>query len=341
MGVESFGLTREIRLPRIVSKKVSVQLGGEFLTMRIVLALFSLLLVVGCGGGEDGLIVFHAGSLSRPFTDVEAAFEKRHPGVDVLREATGSRVAAKKVSELRRRCDVVAVADYTVIEQLLMPKFCGWLIKFATNEMVVAYTEKSKYSAEVNSTNWYRILLREGVEWGHSNPDADPCGYRALLVLQLAEKYYAVEGLYERLISARKSKNIREKETELVPLLSSGNMDYALIYRSMAVQHGLKFINLPSEIDLSSPEHSEFYSRASVVLSDGVVKRGEPIVYAVTIPNDAPNRKLAVRFLRFLLRESSAIFERSGQMLLDPPLLAGDSEKIPPELSELLRTKRR
>jgi len=300
-------------------------------------------LILGCGSDRDGerLIVFHAGSLAEPMKEVEREFEKENPGVDVLREVSGSRVAAKKVSELKRRCDVVAVSDYTVIEQLLMPKHCGWLIKFATNGMVLAFTEKSKYSAEVNPTNWYRILQREGVEWGHSNPDADPCGYRALLVLQLAEKYYGVEGLYERLLSVRKSKNIREKETELIPLLSSGDMDYALIYRSIAIQHGLKFIDLPSEIDLSSPEHSGFYSEASVVLSDGVVKRGEPIVYAVAIPKDAPNREGAVRFVKFLLRECSAVFARSGQPLLAPPLISGDTESVPPELGKLLKAKER
>jgi tetratricopeptide (TPR) repeat protein len=34
------------------------------------------------------------------------------------------------------------------------------------------------------------ILQKPDVVWGHSSPDLDPCGYRTLMVLQLAEKYY-------------------------------------------------------------------------------------------------------------------------------------------------------
>lgn len=307
---------------------------------NLCLFLAFFLLLVGCGGGVETVVVFHAGSLAEPMRYVEAEFERRNPNIDVLREASGSRVAAKKISELNRRCDVIAVSDYRVIENILMPEYCEWLIRFATNSIVLAYTDKSRYSSEVNLRNWYKILLQEGVEWGHSNPDADPCGYRALLVLKLAEIYYKVPLLYERLLSARDRRNIREKEVELVPLLLNGDMDYALIYRSVAEQHGLKFIELPPEIDLSSVEHKDSYLKASIRLSDGTVRVGEPIVYGVAIPKNAPNREGAVRFLSFLLKNSSPIFKRLGQPFLCTLSVVGEERRLPSVLRSLIKADR-
>ncbi|MCK7537787.1 MAG: hypothetical protein MZV63_45960 [Marinilabiliales bacterium] len=44
----------------------------------------------------------------------------------------------------------MASADYFVINQLLIPEYADWSIRFATNEIVIAYTEKSAYSGEID-----------------------------------------------------------------------------------------------------------------------------------------------------------------------------------------------
>lgn len=48
------------------------------------------------------VIIFHAGSLSVPFEQMEKEFEQLHPGVDVQREPAGSRECAKKVTDLHK-----------------------------------------------------------------------------------------------------------------------------------------------------------------------------------------------------------------------------------------------
>ena len=82
-----------------------------------------------------------------------------------------------------------------------------------------------------------RSLQRKGVVWGHSDPNLDPCGYRSLMVMQLAAKYYDKPDLYEKLLANRPEQNVRPKSVELISLLQSGNMDYAWEYLSVAVQH--------------------------------------------------------------------------------------------------------
>ncbi len=277
---------------------------------------------------EQKLIIFHAGSLTVPVKRLAEAFQRTHPDVVFETEAAGSRTTARKVSELGREADVVMSADYTVIDNLLIPDFADWNIRFARNKMVIAYTEHSRYADEINGENWYEVLTREGVVYGHSDPNADPCGYRTLLVWQLAEKHYGVPGLYRRLDAHCPPEHVRPKETDLIALLQSGDMDYAFEYQSVAVQHGLKYVTLPDEINLSRVEFADFYGQAQVALSgkepgETITMKGKPIVYGVTVPKNAPHAELAVEFVKFLIGpEGQKIMEEAGQ----PPVVPATTE---------------
>ena len=196
--------------------------------------------------------IFHAGSLSVPMAAMEKAFEAEYPQIDIQREASGSQKAARKISDLGKACDLMASADYQVIDRMLRPEYTEINIRFASNQMVLCYTDHSRFSSSINSENWMDILQNPQVVWGHSSPDLDPCGYRALMVLQLAERYYEQPGFYQKAVANRPQKNIRPKAVELVSLLQTGHMDYAWEYRSVAVQHGLKYIELPEQINLGN-----------------------------------------------------------------------------------------
>ncbi|HID11428.1 MAG TPA: extracellular solute-binding protein [Candidatus Latescibacteria bacterium] len=290
-------------------------------------------LLAGCGGNE-GLVVFHAGSLSIPFKRLGEEFGRR-TGVRVVREASGSRLAARKVVQFGRRADVIAVSDYTVIEDLMMPEHARWYALFATNEMVIALSPKAKFGDEIGPDNWYEVLLRPGVSFGRGNEEVDPCGYRTLMVWQLAEIYYDVPGLADRLFHACPPEHIRPNSEALLPLLETRDLDYAFLYLSVALQHKLRFVKLPPQVNLGDPSSEDLYRRASVELEgrrpgERIVKRGRPIAYAITIPKDPPNPELALRFVRFVLSEDGASIVRGcGQVPLDPPRFKGD---VPPEV---------
>ncbi len=290
---------------------------------------------------EGKLIIFHAGSLTVPIDALAEAFQAKYPGVNFETEASGSNAAARKISELGREADLMMSADYTVIDELLIPDFADWNIQFARNTMVIAYTEGSEYANEINANNWYEVLTREGVVYGHADPNADPCGYRTLLVWQLAEKHYGVPGLYADLEEHCPPENVRPKSVELIALLESGDMDYAFEYRSVAVQHGMKFIELPDETNLSMVEHADFYSQATVDIAGKepgttMTMVGKPIVYGVTIPKNAPSPELAIEFVKFLLGlEGQAIMEEQGQPPIVPPV-ASDKDALPSELQSLV-----
>lgn len=277
------------------------------------------------GGEPQGkLIIFHAGSLSVPFGVMEKALEAKYPNLDLLREPSGSQKAARKIAELNKPCDIMASADYRVIDKLLIPAFADWNIRFATNQLVLCYTDRSRYANEITADNWYKVLQREGVSWGHSDPDLDPCGYRSLMVLRLAEMYYGQPGLYDKLIAKRPRENIRPKSVELISLLQTGNMDYAWEYLSVAVQHGLRYIALPDHINLGDCQYDDFYSRAVVGVTGKepgsfMDIKGKSCTYGVTLIKNAPNREAAIAFFAYLLNP-----DRGLKVLRDmgqPPLV--------------------
>ena len=284
------------------------------------------------------LPIYHAGSLTIPVAQINESFNKLHPEVEILLESAGSLTTIRKVTELHKECGVIGSADYTAIPKLMFPEYADWYIIFASNQMCLAYTDKSQFGDEIDEDNWYEILQRDEVKYGRSDPDQDPCGYRTLMVWQLAEDYYNEPDLYDKLYDAEGGL-MRPKEVDLIALLESGDLDYAFEYSSIAVQHNLNYVVLPAEINLSSEDFREYYATAQVGIpgkepGETITQTGTPIVYGVTIPNNFPNPELAVAWIDFLLSsDGMAIMEANGQPPIIPAV-TNDKSKLPDELKE-------
>ncbi len=290
------------------------------------------------------LVIFHAGSLSVPFAEIEKNFEEKYPKVDVQREAGGSTKMARLISEVGKPADIMASADYVVIDKNLIPKFASWNARFASNQLVLCYTDQSKFAAEVNKDNWYEILQREGVVWGHSDPNLDPCGYRSLMVMQLAEKFYGISGLNDKLLANRPKKNVRPKSVELISLLQSGNMDYAWEYLSVAVQHNLKYVVLDDHINLGDYKLTPFYKQAKVTVTGKkpgttIDRIGKSITYGITMLDQAANKEAAELFLAYLFDKDGGlkVLESMGQPPLVPVRVP--TEKMHDKLPASLQSK--
>ena len=327
---------------------------------------------------ETKLKVIYAGSLIVPFEEIEKQFESQHTGVDVQMEGHGSIQVIRQVIDIHKAVEVVAVADYSLIPDMMYTTKSGdyyadWHVKFATNQMVIAYNNKSKYADEINESNWYEILGRPEVKFGFSNPMLDSCGYRTLMVIQLAELYYNNQMIFDDLIACNfdptisVTKNgdtsivfvpeifepraekvvVRGGSVQLLALLDYGGLDYAFQYKSVAQQHGLRFLELPPPIDLSSSEYERDYKKVIVQLgfqrfaSAGIERVGRPIYYGMTIPRNAPQPELAVEFVKFVIG-------KKGQRVLgdlEQPTIQPVTDKfdvIPDELRSVVikETKR-
>jgi molybdate/tungstate transport system substrate-binding protein len=288
------------------------------------------------------LIIFHAGSLSLPMKEVAAEFNKLYPNVKVLMESAGSVASARKITDLNRPCDILASADYAVIDNMLIPKYADWNIKFVSNEMSIVYHDQSRYADKINAKNWFDILLKTDVAFGRADPNADPCGYRSVLTLQLAEKYYKKPGI-AKLIMDKDQNYIRPKEVDLLALLESNSIDYLFLYKSVAIQHQLKYVVLPDEINLKNPAFASNYSTASTEINGKEpgkkdLIKGEPMIYGVTMLRDAPNKAAALAFLQFLLSKNQGmkIMEKNGQPSVIP-MPCQNSDKVPAQLRSFVK----
>jgi len=306
---------------------------------RFVVAPAALLLAA-CGASaerrpaavKDTVVVYSAASLAVP---VRAALDTfaRETGAVIQQESGASLELARRITELHRVPDVIMLADQEVFPQLLVPGATPWYARFARNRMVIAYTARSRYAAELNADSWRRILLRPEVLLGRTDPALAPAGYRTLILYRLAESFYHDPGLAAKLEARTPPRLMRRNASELAALLSSGELDYIVDYESLARSVGLRYLVLPPEIDLGDPTHAADYARASVRVAsakDTVVRTGAPILYGASVPRAAPHRDAGVRALAFLLSTRGRALLRSRAIdALDTPEMIGDSVPAP------------
>ncbi len=283
---------------------------------------------------EKKLVVLHAGSLTGAFTGIHKEFNRLYPDIEISDSMGGSADLVRDVIR-GRECDIIASADYALLRHLMMPEYADWYLCFASNRMILRYTDESPYSSEINADNWIDIMQRPGVSLWHMDADGDPGGYRALMVLQLAERYYEQPGLYEKLM---KSGNVRLLTRETFPESSKG---YALGYYSRSPRGNTKQLSLPDEVNLSNNGLREYYRSASVRITgktpeEKITLEGAPILFGVTIPATSKNRDTAVRWLEVLLGGTGRdILDQAG-MTPEAPALTDNPENVPAELKNYL-----
>jgi len=287
---------------------------------------------------RDTVVVFTASSLALPVRSVLDSFARR-TGAVAQQENGASVELARRITELGRVPDLIVLADQEVFPQLLVPTTTRWYAQFARNRMVLAYTDRSRGASELTTNNWRQILLRPDVALGRSDPAIAPVGYRTLLLYELAESYYHEPGLAKRLEAKTRPALVRGNASELVALLSAGELDYIIDYESLARANHLRMLALPPEIDLGDPSHASEYARASVRVAqrgDSVTRTGSPIIYAASVPRAAPHRAAGIALLGFLLGATGQAMLRAHAVdALSTPRFVGDS--VPASLDSLAR----
>jgi molybdate/tungstate transport system substrate-binding protein len=326
--------------------------------------------------GKVTLKVLCCDSLLYPLERIQGIFESSHPDVNVEVEGHGSIQVIRQVTELGYTSDLLMVADCSLIPAMIynttMPStnqsFADYYVRFAGNSVVLAYTNQSKYAGEINSTNWYSILMKPGVSFGFPNPFIDALGYRTLMTLQLAETYYGSEGLFHDLVTdnfdppissvpdgsnftitvpAVQQTNgnkvlLRPSGVLLIPLLQLHTIDYSFLYLSNAKQYGLDYIVLPNETNLGDPQLSEHYQHVTVEFQQqrfatvNMDREGAPIYYGLTIPSNAPHAELAADFVKFFLSdEGRNVFQNCSQPVFEPSF-TDNLTAVPTELRSMV-----
>jgi molybdate/tungstate transport system substrate-binding protein len=325
---------------------------------------------------KQKLTVFCATSLMFPLAQVETDFEKAYPDIDLEVQGHGTIQVVRHVTELNYKIDVVLVADYSLIPVMMYPtkiagtseSYADHYIRFATNTLVLAYTNSSKYSSEIRSDNWPSIIAHSEVKIGLANPQLDALGYRTLMAIQLAQDYYGIQNLFHTVITENLDPPInsipngsnytitvpeiqqpngdklalRASEVDLIALLQSGYLDYCFLYLSNAKQYGFSYVELPNEVNMGDAQHQSNYERMQVVYeherfaSVTLDRTGETIYYGLTIPINAPRPDLAEKFIEFILKgQGKTDFEACYHPIYNPSF-ADNLQNVPASLKSLV-----
>jgi len=287
------------------------QWGGIHISTLLSI-LLSLFLLSGCSENKQSRInVFLAAGFAPVMDDVTPDAD-RSLNFRIFSEASGTQIACRKVSELGRKCDILISADEKLFAEIL-PEYTNFRIDFATDEVVLAFGQRAKFADETEK-DWAKTLFEKDVRLGRGDENLSPIGYRNLMVWELQEKYGNMPGFSQNLQS--ECAKVVDDVMQLTPLLKTGEIDYAFLYRSMCIAQDIRHIRLDRKINLG--DMNEDYSSVSVRLQNGKTIKGGPVIFSLTIPSNAEHPETAAKFIRYLLTEKNGVLKSRGFTPMKP-----------------------
>jgi molybdate/tungstate transport system substrate-binding protein len=296
----------------------------------------------GASSGSPGpttLSIIAAGSLAPILPNLASSFASATPDVDAPTSAQlyeGSTAALTTLTLPGQPYDLFVSADYRLIPQHLEPpggSVTTWEAVFAADPMVLAYAPGASGLAGINSSNWYQKIVNAGVTLGTPNASVDPLGANAIFTLELTDAltgqrggfygHFFSGGVGALAVPTAATKIVSENVAATA--LSTGEVSTFLIYRSYAKVDRLSYIVLNTSVDLGSytaVDVARYGTVSTTVLSGSstAVHNGAPVLFALTVPEDAPDYALGVTFAAYLLSNSTAAtWSADGFVPLAPP----------------------
>ncbi|KAE9360211.1 hypothetical protein PF008_g1917 [Phytophthora fragariae] len=326
---------------------------------RVALAVVLVVLVVvivlaACGvfssssaASTGNVTIYHAGSLVGLMDDKIVPAFTAATGVATSLLAKGS-VKLANLLVNGSQADVFISADASVNSELLMgdanDNLISWYITFGETSIGVGYYPESPYAdvfaaVQNGSLLWYEALLQNpGVKLGRTDPDADPKGYRTVMMFELAEEFYNTTGLVSGILGNATNRDQIFSEENLETYLSSGDLDVGFFYAVEAGSlSGINFITLPEEINMGNPALNDEYATVSYTNSEtGTVYNGSASIYTVTILNNATHMSEAEEFVAYLLSpDGQKILTEQGMQAANLTAY-GDTSNLPSTIATYL-----
>lgn len=246
------------------------------ITLSVLLSFLLLTVAVVGNARAQELIVSAAASLTDAFKDIEPAFEKAHPGVDVVMNFASSGALYRQI-EQGAPADVFASANPKWMQKAIEG---GFVVKgaekvFAHNSLVLATPADNP--AKVTGLSDLTGATVKSI--GIGTPKTVPAGKYAQGALE-------AKGLYETLTPKM---IFGESVRQVLDYLSRGEVDCGFVYGTDAVKAGDK-VKIIAEIPLE-----------------------KPVTYPIAVLKNAASPDLAKAFVDFILSpEGAAKLEARG-----------------------------
>lgn len=198
-------------------------------------------------------------------------------------------------------------------------------VPVASTSMVIAYSPKGKHAAQFEKAaqkkdgSWLNLLAQKDIYFGRTDPYVDPKGQNIVFSLMLAEKYYKMPGIADKIMGSLQNPAQTHQEGGLLTRLESGQVDAAAGYESEVRSAHLPYIALPDEINLSNPAMAkQWYDTVSFTIKDSKGKDQElhtqPMVFYAAVLKNAPDGpEQGKKFVAFMQSaEGQKIFKEFG-----------------------------
>jgi molybdate/tungstate transport system substrate-binding protein len=329
--------------------------------------------LAGCArqqAAQKTLVIFHHGSPTPAIEAAQKAFTAKYPDIKVMREKDDALANMRKVTDLGKNADIVYTDDYSIIPPVMFPKYADFWIRYAHDEMTIAYANNSKYASEINGNNWYDILARKDVKWGIADPNAGPDGYFSLGQIMLSNIFYKNDKIFGNLITANTAITftqdgdtytvncpenlnptsakvlIRPDPETLYPMILAGDIDYAFGYMGSVIGEGpagIRTVSLPAQVNLSDLSLvASTYNRVNINLFSDRADRKIAIklgakANGLTIPLNAQNKEAAANYLKIFLGPIGQNALKGVHITPLDPAETNDLSKVPETLRPLLK----
>jgi molybdate/tungstate transport system substrate-binding protein len=260
-------------------------------------------------------------------------FHDIYPGINVSEPYFNGSQALINLILGGAKPDIIASADFSLIDdQLISAGYTTWNLEYCKNSMVIAYRKNSTNSSDINVNNWFNALNENG--YGIGDPNGDPCGYRSVMMLRMADDYYGniYNEIFDSLITSRTKitsvKNgtgydifspsnaignhnnliIDDHAATSMDKVVNGTLPYAIVYMNLAAEaqandSDILYMELPDELALTNPNYN--YSNIKLNedsdLSTNKTVTLSPIVYGISILNTSQEYANAQLFLQSLI----------------------------------------
>ncbi len=277
-------------------------------------------------------------------------------GASVLKaKGGGSFTDAREISQGDPANAFISVSRSSYEKSYLGPRYSGWAVAFASDQLVLAYTSEYSNLTEKtlvknivdqfgtalennnphNYSQAYNNLTSGKVTVGISNPSSDPAGLRGWISLEIAGKLYAGnENYYTTAIMKNQGVRNSTSAAELVSPLTTGNIQFLFIYRSVAVSEHLPFIELSNYTNFGNASMASFYSGFSYNTASGAAS-GSPILLLVSsLAGNGVLNGTSLNFTVYVVEHSNEMAS-FGLTPLVKPVLYNDTS-VPSPIETLL-----
>lgn len=305
------------------------------------------------------LSILAAGSLANTFPGLAIALVNETPGISAPAAAQtyeGSLDVTTAINSTGALADVAAIADFRLVPRLLEPAYASYEVVFAASPEVLVYDPSVAAFNGVDTANWGQDLVNDVTTAGNAplaywNASTDPNGYNEIFSLELQGMLYGggnPDVYYNTFYSgaagapavANPHTTIFEHESSAASLINAGTVSALITYRAYAIANHLHYVSMDPIVGLGSNTSVALadYAKLSTTIygSSGAFETvyPAPVLFAATVPRNAPNSALGASFLHLLLSpQGDAILSAGGAFT---PIFPGWSDNpgaVPPVLA--------